>query len=132
MTTIPDQLNDLVERGEKDRGFQIMCCQNWRRFRDDEGIADDLADYARDAFPKGTSREQDLAIRAFPTEPLRLLRAVLVQVLHCPNDPEPSPRPSPVTLRFRAERAPEEVASIVVEFRGNNEALVTFRAAEVV
>ena len=132
MTSIPEHLNDLVERGEKDRDFQIQCCRSWQAFRDGEGIADDLADYAREAFPTGTLKAQDLAIRAFPTEPLRLLRSVIVQVLDCPNDPKSPPRPQPITLRFQAERVLDELASIVVEIRGNDEALVTFRAAEIV
>ena len=87
MANIAEQLNDLVVTGETDPEFRIMCCMNWKKFRDGEGLGDDLARYAREAFPNRASTEQIAAIQSFPTEPLRLLRQVVILALDCPRDP---------------------------------------------
>jgi len=133
MASVTDNLNDLVERGEKDPEFRIACCARWRDFRDGEGIGEDLADYASRAFPKGVSDEQYAAIRAFPIQPLRLLRQIVVLSLGC-NDPFPTdpPRIPPITLRFQTEQVSDEPASIRAELSGNNQMMVTFRAAVIV
>lgn len=134
MANIAEHLNDLVVTGEKDPKFRIMCCMNWKKFRDGEGLGDDLARYAREAFPNGASTEQIAAIRSFPTEPLRLLRQVVILALDCPRDPpeKDPPRPPPITLRFQSEQCGDDLASIRVDISGNNEMMVTFRAAHIV
>lgn len=128
---IHEQLNELVAMGERDRDFQIMCCRNWREFRDGEGIAEDLVRYGNSVFPRRLSKAQELAILSFPTEPLRLLRSVVIQVLNCPKRP-PKPDPSPVKLEFRAMEVERARPSITVKVKGDRKAIVTFRAARIV